>query len=247
MYNNEAYKKGNLYINNTDYEINHDLIYISIMEPVQVVIICGDSPKVGDKVLAGNNIVEVSKESEIIFAEEFPKILIQSNQISPEIIQLLIDKKLNDWDQVEVEAEEVCCGMQSDENNSCGDCNNSIERVKLKNGFAIIHPVESKLDKANKISNGFSSSKESVEEAAKEYSKYKLNTLSLAIRYTNDIEDTFIAGAKWQKKQDKLYTEEEVIEMKEMLLRLRNHCKIHGFPSKSFQQKLGKWWNKHKK
>jgi len=56
---------------------------------------------------------------------------------------------------------------------------------------------------------------ETLEEAAEKYAKYNFDSSHL------DIDDHFIAGAKWQ--QERMYSEEEVIDI---LKTLRHHSEI---------------------
>ncbi len=71
------------------------------------IVICDDEPKVNDHVLAqGNRIVRVEDESEIVFAKNFPKILVLPEQMSPDFVWDIIKGYLTNDVEVDVEIDD---------------------------------------------------------------------------------------------------------------------------------------------
>jgi hypothetical protein len=230
--------------------------YIKYWEPVQVIVTCDDEIKEGDWFLWGNTIqlansMAKNKEIGIINWKEIidtncKKVLVYSNQISPETIQLLIEDKLKDGDQVEVETEELMKepkeggdylyrikdGIVQGFSNTTLPTEELerrgwklVNRLKLNNGFAIIHSIVKE---------------ELLEDAARRY------ILVNGHHWTNSQHKVkaFKAGAKWQQEQqDKLYTEEKlniiVLKFIEKYQENNNAWNLYTF--------WENWWNENKK
>lgn len=244
--------------------------YIKYWEPVQVIVTCDDEIKEGDIVacyedeektnFVGISVVEMYNEKclknyawcqdekydKLNYQFFCEKILVYSNQISSETIQLLIEDKLKDGDQVEVETEELMKepkeggdylyrikdGIVQGFSNTTLPTEELerkgwklVNRLKLNNGFAIIHSIVKE---------------ELLEDAARRY------ILVNGYHWTNSQHKVkaFKAGAKWQQEQqDKLYTEEKlniiVLKFIEKYQENNNAWNLYTF--------WENWWNENKK
>ena len=242
-------------------------------EPVQVIVICDDEIKAGDKVYNIYNeankrgeIIEV-KEDEVVSANylNFPKVLVLSNQIPHGIIQLVVEGKLKDGDKVKVEISHIennCFRQDTFDGCSCGECGKEV--LKLNDNTTIIHPYKETVLCTECGYKGDNKEicpsptecnikvLETVEEAARKHANLKEGFDKAEEEYYNstgmNAYYSFIAGAKWvAENNQKVYTEDEVREL------CNNSFKAGGkfiaTEGKVYSQSenFEEWWNKNKK
>ncbi len=84
-----------------DFKGKFDTVYI------KAVVLCDDKVEVGDNVLAqGNVIVRVLNDAELIFARNFPKVLVEPDKFRTKLLGSITKGKLSDGDLVEVDMDD---------------------------------------------------------------------------------------------------------------------------------------------
>jgi hypothetical protein len=231
-------------------------------EPVQAIVTCNDKPNKGDKIIdlrplffgeihtfdhkeENDQEFFITNNGILLHRDQFEKVLVLSSQISPETIQFLITKKLNDGDQAEVNMIAT-----NDPNGISFKKWNGEYVVTINNGFAIINsPLPSINESFDKIEIDYSQvNKESIEESACKFIGLSISKeMDEEKRYFNQRSkeyDAFIAGSKEQAKR--MYGEEDMKKAYEEGCRVASPFGHQGL-SKFEKENWTHWWNLNKK